>query len=135
MNTTTPRILITDQDFHRLSALVSNTEDARSEMLDEELSRANIIAQAEIPATVVTMNSKVKFLDKSNGQTSEMTLVYPQDANLDEGRISIFAPVGIALLGLSVGQSIDWKMPNGAIKKLEVQEVLFQPEAAGQFEL
>lgn len=135
MNTTTPRILITDQDFQRLSALVSITDDERSDMLDEELSRANIIAQADVPSSVVTMNSKVKFLDQSNGQTSEMTLVYPQDANLDEGRISIFAPVGIALLGLSVGQAIDWKMPNGQIKKLQVEQVVFQPEAAGQWEL
>jgi len=129
------RIFITDQDYHRLSALVSQVEGPWVEALEEELSRAHVIGQKEIPGNIVTMNSRVKFVDESTGSESEMTLVYPQDANLDKGRISILAPVGIALLGLSAGQSIDWKMPNGAVKKLKVQEVIFQPEAAGQFEL
>lgn len=129
------RIFITDQDYHRLTALVSQVEGQWAEALEEELSRANVISQKEIPRDVVTMNSRVKFLDESTGSESEMTLVYPQDAKLEEGRISILAPVGIALLGLSAGQSIDWKMPNGAIKKLKVQQVVYQPEASGQFEL
>ncbi|WP_374077088.1 nucleoside diphosphate kinase regulator [Bdellovibrio bacteriovorus] len=129
------RIFITDQDYHRLTALVSQVEGQWAEALEEELSRANVISQKEIPHDVVTMNSRVKFLDESTGSESEMTLVYPQDAKLEAGRISILAPVGIALLGLSAGQSIDWKMPNGATKKLKVQEVIYQPEASGQFEL
>lgn len=129
------RILITDQDFHRLSALVSQVEGRWAEALEEELSRANVISQKEIPNNVVTMNSRVQFFDETTGQASEVTLVYPQDANLSEGRISILAPVGIALLGLSVGQSIDWTMPNGIVKKLKVQGVSFQPESAGKWEL
>lgn len=129
------RIFITDQDYHRLTALVSQVEGQWAEALEEELSRANVISQKEISRDVVTMNSRVKFLDESTGSESEMTLVYPQDAKLEEGRISVLAPVGIALLGLSAGQSIDWKMPNGATKKLKVQQVVYQPEASGQFEL
>lgn len=129
------RIFVTDQDFHRLMTLVSQEESAMAEALEEELSRANVMAQTEIPQDVVTMNSKVKFCDESTGQESEITLVYPKDANLEQGRVSILAPVGIALLGLSVGQTIDWKMPNGAMKKLQVKEVTFQPEAAGQYTL
>lgn len=129
------RIFITDQDYHRLMTLVAQEESTMAEALEEELSRANVIAQAEIPRDVVTMNSKVKFWDASTDHESEITLVYPQDANLQEGRVSVLAPVGIALLGLSVGQSIDWKMPNGAVKKLKVKAVTFQPEAAGQFTL
>lgn len=129
------RIFITDQDYHRLMTLVSQAEGPWAEALEEELGRANVISQKEIPNTIVTMNSKVKFVDESTGSESEVTLVYPRDAKLEEGRISILAPVGIALLGLSVGQSIDWKMPNGATKKLKVQAVVYQPEAAGQYEL
>lgn len=129
------RIFITDQDYHRLMTLVSQAEGPWAEALEEELGRANVISQKEIPNSIVTMNSKVKFLDESTGSESEVTLVYPRDAKLEEGRISILAPVGIALLGLSVGQSIDWKMPNGATKKLKVQAVVYQPEAAGQYEL
>lgn len=133
--TTENRIFITDQDYHRLMTLVSQAEGPWAEALEEELGRANVISQKEIPNTIVTMNSKVKFMDESTGSESEVTLVYPRNAKLEEGRISILAPVGIALLGLSVGQSIDWKMPNGATKKLKVQAVVYQPEAAGQYEL
>ncbi|WP_347356743.1 nucleoside diphosphate kinase regulator [Bdellovibrio sp.] len=132
---TEPRIFITDQDFHRLSALVSQVEGPFAEALEEELGRANVIAQKEIPKDVVTMNSRVQFLDEVTGQESEMTLVYPQDANLESGRLSILAPVGIALLGLSVGQEINWKLPNGQTKKLKVKAVVYQPESSGQFEL
>lgn len=134
MNTNN-RILVTDQDFHRLSALVSQVDGQWAEALEEELSRANVISQREIPNDVVTMNSRVRFIDETSGQESEITLVFPQDANLSEGRISILAPVGIALLGLSVGQTIDWKMPSGVVKKLKVQGVIFQPESSGQWEL
>lgn len=134
MNTES-RIFVTDQDFHRLSSLVSQVEGAWADALEEELGRANVIAQKEMPNNVVTMNSRVQFLDETTGQESEVTLVYPKDADLAAGRISILAPVGIALLGLSVGQSIDWKMPSGVVKKLKVQQVLFQPEAEGEWTL
>ncbi|AHI04726.1 regulator of nucleoside diphosphate kinase [Bdellovibrio bacteriovorus W] len=129
------RIFITDQDYHRLSALVSQVDSEWAELLEEEIGRANVIAQKDISKEVVTMNSKIKFIDETSNAESEMTLVYPQDANLEGGKISILAPVGIALLGLSVGQSINWKMPNGSMKKLKVKEVIYQPEASGQFEL
>lgn len=129
------RIFITDQDYHRLSALVSQVDSEWAELLEEEIGRANVIAQKDISKEVVTMNSKIKFIDETSNAETEMTLVYPQDANLEGGKISILAPVGIALLGLSVGQSINWKMPNGSVKKLKVKEVIYQPEASGQFEL
>ncbi|MNJ93390.1 Regulator of nucleoside diphosphate kinase [compost metagenome] len=130
-----PGIFITDQDFHRLSALVEQIEGATATALDEELSRANVIAQKEIPPDIVTMNSRLKFVDEVSGQESEMTLVYPQEANLAEGRISILAPVGVALLGLKAGQSIDWQLPSGGKKRIKVQQIVFQPEAEGKWEL
>lgn len=129
------RIFITDQDYHRLSALVSQVDSEWAELLEEEIGRANVISQKDISKEVVTMNSKIRFIDETSNAETEMTLVYPQDANLEGGKISILAPVGIALLGLSVGQSINWKMPNGSVKKLKVKEVIYQPEASGQFEL
>lgn len=128
-------IFVTDQDFHRLSSLVSQATGPWAEALEEELGRAHVISQKDIPNNVVTMNSKVVFYDEAASKESEVTLVYPSDADLAAGRISILAPVGIALLGLRVGQSIDWKMPNGSVKKLKVQSVTFQPEASGQWEL
>jgi regulator of nucleoside diphosphate kinase len=132
---TQPRIFVTDQDYHRLSALVSQHDSAAALQLEEELGRANIVPQKEIPASVVTMNSRLRYRDDVTGTEHEAALVYPQDANLDKGAISVLAPVGAALLGLSVGSSIDWKMPNGVTKKITVTAVVFQPEAEGQFNL
>ncbi len=129
------RIFVTDLDYQRLSSLAAQTESDTGLALEEELSRANVIAQKDIPSTVVTMNSRVRFVDELSGQEQEMTLVYPKDANLEKGQISILAPIGVALLGLSVGQSIDWKLPNGSVKKLKVKEVLFQPESQGHYDL
>ena len=110
---TLPQIFITDQDYHRLQSLVASIDSEAADALEEELSRAHIIAQKDVTKDIVTMNSLVKFLDESTGHTQEMALVFPKDANLDAGRISILAPIGTALLGLKIGASIDWKVPNG----------------------
>ncbi len=129
-----PRILITDQDFERLSLLVQHTESKISESLEEELARATIVPQKEIPEDVVTMNSKIRFTIEDSGKESEVTLVYPKDADVTCGQISVLAPTGMALIGLKVGQAIEWPMPNGS-RKLKVTSVFYQPEAAGHWEL
>lgn len=128
-------IYITDQDFQRLTSLISQMPSELTETLEQELGRAHILPQTEIPQNIVTMNSLIKFVDSNNHQESTLTLVYPQEANLAENKVSVLAPVGIALLGLSVGQSIDWKTPHGKTKNLRVTEVLYQPEASGHFNL
>jgi regulator of nucleoside diphosphate kinase len=101
--------------------------------LEAELDLAEVVAATDMPRDVVTMNSRVRFLDESTGAEQEATLVYPFEADVTEGRISVLAPVGAALLGLSIGQEIDWPMPNGAVKRLRVTSILYQPEAAGEF--
>ncbi len=132
---TNPQIYLTDQDFQRLQILISEAEGAVAEALDEELARANVVAQKDIPRDIVTMNSKIEYVDVKTGDKNIVSLVYPQDANFDEGKISVLAPIGAALLGLKVGESIDWKLPNGQVKKVKVEQILFQPEAEGQFNL
>lgn len=132
-------IIVTQQDLARLHALIEGVSTERNveaaEALEAELDRARVVAAEEIPSDVVTMNSRVRFVDESNGQEREATLVYPKDAAPQEGRISILAPVGAALIGLRAGDTIDWPMPGGRSKRLRIVEVLWQPEAAGQFEL
>ena len=81
------------------------------------------------------MNSRVVFVDEATGKQREITLVYPNDADATNSRISILAPIGSALLGLSIGQSINWTMPNGNAKRFRIVKVLYQPEAAGDFQL
>jgi len=98
--------------------------------LEKELDRASIVPSAKIPANVVTMNSKVRFKDTTSEKSFIMTLVYPKNAG-QEGTISVLAPVGSALLGLSVGQNISWPKPAGGEMQMMIEEILYQPERDG----
>lgn len=129
-------IYVTKPDALRLERLLAMSKRTENvEALEEELSRASIVASEEIPANVVTMNSKVRFRDEVTGEESEVTLVYPPQSDVNEGKVSILAPVASALLGLSIGQAIEWPMPNGKTRSFKIVSVLFQPEAAGQYDL
>lgn len=129
-------ILITEKDLERLSSLIdrlANNDHAKA--LEDELSYAKIVRPEEIPPTVVTMNSKVRFVDTETGKERLVQLVYPSEADVNEDRISILSPVGTALLGLSVGESIEWPLPMKKTKMLRIEEVPYQPESAGDWEL
>lgn len=123
--------------MQRLERLLDSLEEygPGAEALEAELSRAQVVGHDEIAAGVVTMNSRVHCREESSGKDYHLTLVYPQDAGKAEGTVSILAPVGSALLGLSVGQQIDWPGPAGKPLKLTLLAVEYQPEAAGDFGL
>ncbi len=130
-----PSITMSSLDWERLDRLVNLETYSRLpgvEALEEEMNRANVVEPTEVPPEVVTMNSTVEFIDDKTGQTFQMTLVYP-DAVTGHETVSIFAPVGSALLGLSVGQSIVWQIPGGRELNLRVPKVVRQPEAMGEF--
>jgi regulator of nucleoside diphosphate kinase len=130
----TPAITITRLDLQRLERLLDSLEDfgPAAQALETELARAQVVGHAEVPAGVVTMNSRVHCREESSGKDYHLTLVYPQDAG-GEGTVSILAPVGCALLGLTVGQHIDWPAPSGKTLKLTLLAVEYQPEAAGEY--
>lgn len=130
----TPPITITTQDLQRLSQLVASYEADTTERLDDELARADVVSQQEVPADVVTMNSDVVYEDAVTGAQRQIRIVYPKDADVDRGWVSILAPLGSALLGLRVGQSIDWQLPNGT-RQLRIIDIPYQPEANGDFAL
>lgn len=92
------------------------------------IQRASVVPAAEIPPVVITMNSRARLLDLDRGMTLEYTLVYPQDANFADGKISVLAPIGAAMLGSRVGDVIEWTVPGGPRR---LRAVLYQPEAAG----
>jgi regulator of nucleoside diphosphate kinase len=117
-------IIITDLDMARLGHLEVAPD------LAPELDRADIVPSHAVPPNVVTMNSRVAFADETTGVCFAVTIVYPQDADPSAGKISVLAPVGSALLGLSVGQSIEWCFPDGRPRTLRVVDLLYQPEAA-----
>ena len=130
-----PRIILTSQDLDRLEALLdtlpAGSFPGKSE-LQAELDRAEVVSPEAVSPDVVTMNSKVRFALES-GEEFCLTLVYPKDMDGSAERISILAPVGSALLGLSVGEHIEWPRPGGGMMKVELVEVIYQPERAGEF--
>ncbi len=130
-----PPITLSSQDLDRIEALLAalpSSALAGKAELQAELDRAEVLAPEEMPATVVTMNSTVKFSIKETGKEFCLTLVYPRDMDGSADLISIFAPVGSALLGLSVGDELAWPGPGGKPKTVRVTEVVYQPERAGE---
>ncbi len=105
-----------------------------AERLMKELERAKITDPESIPGDVVTMNSLVRIYIPSMNSTREIKIVYPENANLKENKISIFAPMATALLGYRKGDEVEWNMPAGKVSII-IEEILYQPEAAGDFEL
>lgn len=131
MSTQEPRIVVTSTDMERLRTLIDTTSGDQAETLDAELLRAEVVEPSEVAPDVVTMNSRVQYRDEDTQELREVTLSYPQDASLEQGRVSVLAPVGGALLGLSVGQEIEWEQPGGKHKRLRIMSVTYQPQAAG----
>lgn len=98
-----------------------------------ELERAKVVAPEAMPPTVVTMNSTIRFAIEPTGKEFELTLSYPEDVQGQPGRISILAPVGSALLGLAVGDQMEWPVPGSRTVRVRVLEVSYQPERAGEY--
>lgn len=135
---TTPAITLTNLDHKRLSAIASAQSGQSAEVsriLSWELENALIIESAKISSNIVTMNSRVTVRDNATGNTRIFTLVYPEDEDISIGNLSILTPVGAALIGLSVGETLEWTTRDGRDKEMTVVEILYQPEADGRFDL
>lgn len=131
-----PAIIINELDAERLDSLLEKPQYAKTpvaDMLNSELDRAEMCSPADMPADVVSMNSRVKFRDLNSQEAFIRTLVYPANLTDSANQLSVMAPVGAALLGLRVGDTINWELPNGNKTHLEVLELQYQPEAAGEF--
>jgi regulator of nucleoside diphosphate kinase len=132
-------IYITSQDKQRLEDLLMEVEasDPRKhgdlKALTEELHRAVIMEPKDVPGDVITMNSRAEIRDLESGETDAFTLVFPSEANIDEEKISILAPIGAGMLGYRVGDKFEWKVPEG-IRRMKVTRIHYQPEAAGDFD-
>ena len=130
------RSLLSSLDLDRIEALLAAIPASvfpNKARLQSELDRADVLAPEQMPATVVTMNSTVKFSIEETGKEFCLTLVYPRDMDGSTDRISIFAPVGSALLGLSVGDSLAWPGPGGKTMTVHVTEIIYQPSAPENF--
>jgi regulator of nucleoside diphosphate kinase len=135
---TSRTILINEFDHRRLQGLIerARTNDPMNQenlaALAAELDRATIVPQHETGPDVITMNSTAVLVDVEDGEEEEWTLVFPEDADIDRNRISVLAPIGIAMLGYRVGDTFEWTTPGG-VRKLRVKSILYQPESSGDF--
>lgn len=117
-----PNITLTTRDMERLQRLLAEGSGRGAERLDVELARADVVDPAAISPDVVTMNSEVTYRDEASGAERTVRLVYPSEADSSRGWVSVLAPLGSALLGLRVGQAIDWAMPRG-VRRVRVLAV------------
>jgi regulator of nucleoside diphosphate kinase len=122
-------IVVTEADARRLRGLLAarhestlSHDEAHLHELESELERAVLVAGSAIPPDVIAMDSVVRVLDLSSGERREYTLVYPAEANLAAGRISVLAPLGTALLGYREGDEFEWLMPGGK-RRLRIEKV------------
>jgi regulator of nucleoside diphosphate kinase len=120
-----PSIAMTTADHDRLDRLarMAASQFPAAEFLAEEVERAEVLAHGRPLAGLVQMGSRVRFRDDVTLQEREVVLAYPQDADMEVGRISVLTPVGAALIGLSIGQSIEWQLPSGGWRSLTVLDV------------
>jgi regulator of nucleoside diphosphate kinase len=118
-----PRITLSAADYDRLSALVHAARRRLPDLaadLGAELARAYVLARGREPEHIVRMNSAVEFRDHNTGKIHNVFLVYPEDADISQRRISVLTPVGTALIGLRTGASIKWETPGGQTRQLTV---------------
>lgn len=134
------KIYITEFDKERLEELIAVAEEFGDhnrkdlEALAEELEHAEIVLSKDVPPDVVTMNSKIVLRDLDTAEEMTYALVFPKDANIDGGAISVLAPVGTAILGYAKGDVIEWPVPSGT-RRIRIEKILYQPEAAGDYHL
>lgn len=133
---TKPKIVISSRDAERLEKLIESLPGNSfpgKNALEAELARADIVEPMDIPCAVVTMNSTVRFKVESSSEEFCLTLVYPKDLDATGDKISILAPVGSALLGLSQGDEIEWPKPGGGVLRVRIEEITYQPERSGEY--
>jgi regulator of nucleoside diphosphate kinase len=124
--------VLTELDHVRLRKL----QDARAHpALEALLDIAELMRSREVPADIVTMHSKITLVDTRTGQRDQMTLCYPPEADPAKGFLSVLSPVGMSLIGLRLGAVAHWNTPGGEARSARVEEILFQPEASGEYTL
>lgn len=128
-------IHITSRDKERLEDLLAQAAampaqpPANLQALAEELKRAVVVDPGEIPSDVITMNSRAEMKDLKTGERLTFTLVFPSQANIEEEKISVLAPIGAGMLGYRAGDEFEWQVPDG-VRQMRVTKIHFQPQAA-----
>lgn len=133
-------LIINRLDYARIKKCINDAKQFKSissieaEKLIKELDKAKIVEPEAIPSNVVTMNSIVKLSFLNNNKQVQFQIVYPDQSNLKENKISIFSPIATALIGYKVTDEIEWIVPAG-LTNIRIDEIIYQPEAAGDYSL
>jgi regulator of nucleoside diphosphate kinase len=133
-----PTIYLSQADVEKIHRLIGevvragNRSMSNIQQLEGELERALVVEPHKVPPDRITMRSQALLKDQETGETMTYTLVFPEDADIDQGKISVLAPIGTAMLGCRVGDLIDWETPGGT-RSIRVEKLLYQPEAAGDY--
>ena len=133
-------IYITNFDLERLMELIRSSRRSTTRNmkhlreLENELKRATVVDSRDIPGDRITMNSKVYLADIDSGDKLTITLTFPSDSDVDQNKISVLAPIGTAIIGYSINDTIEWEVPGG-LKRLKVLDIIYQPEKAGDYHL
>jgi regulator of nucleoside diphosphate kinase len=134
------KLIINSLDYSRIKKCISDAKqfksinEAEAAKLMSELNSAKIVKPESIPSDVVTMNSIVKLSFLNNNKQVQFQIVYPENANLKENKISIFSPIATALIGYKITDEIEWIVPAG-LTKMRIDDIIYQPEAAGDYNL
>ncbi|MFZ2904975.1 MAG: nucleoside diphosphate kinase regulator [Cyclobacteriaceae bacterium] len=134
------KLIVNRLDYARIKKCINDAKQFRSisnteaEKLMKELDSAKIVEPEAVPSNVVTMNSIVKLSFLNNSKQIQFQIVYPDQANIKDNKISIFSPIATALIGYKVNDEIEWIVPAG-LTKIRIDEILYQPEAAGDYTL
>ncbi|MBN1570337.1 MAG: nucleoside diphosphate kinase regulator [Acidobacteria bacterium] len=134
------KIHVTDYDMQRLRKLLEGTQYWNQKdreylaHLEEELDKAVVVPSRKVPSDVVTMNTHMRVKDLDSEKEMSIQLVFPSEADFERGKISILAPIGTALIGYRTGDTVEWSVPSG-VRRLYIEAITYQPEAAGDFHL
>jgi regulator of nucleoside diphosphate kinase len=136
--TTQASIVITENDRSRLTKMIDELEFVGEPFrghireLESEIERATVVPSADVEPDVVTMNSGLRSRDIDSGEESRFTLVYHAESDLFDSRLSVLSSLGVRFLGARVGDVIEWEVPRG-VRRLRIESITYQPEAAGDF--
>lgn len=134
------KTIITIPDSERLIKLIDDADTGTAndkrhvEELKAKLKSSRVVASNTVPPDVITMNSEVLLSDADEKDDNVYSLVYPDTADIASNRLSVLAPVGTAILGGREGETIEWEVPGGKVR-VSIKKILYQPEAAGDYEL
>ena len=134
-----PSTVVTSSDALRLKQLLEGTvayqrDQEYFDNLEQELESASVVSPEFVPADVVTLNSQISIREINTGDERIFTLVMPRDTDIERGKVSIMAPLGIAVLGQRIGDVVEFRVPAG-LRKVKITRILYQPEAAGDYQL